>query len=133
MRLFASHTSKSMMPSFVLITTLEYSLPVQGWLKTGRGRQGQVSVFLPVYMPSVGMVIVETSLISAFGPYFGCVCNRTTGGSSCRRPTTDTATLEANGMTRTSLCEAHQSPNQRPLSHRCEHRHAARRSEYKEG
>lgn len=38
MRLFASHTSKSMMPSFVLITTLEYSLPVQGVVENGEGQ-----------------------------------------------------------------------------------------------
>lgn len=83
--------------------------------------------------PSVGMALVQNcrdlsylSILIVF--LFGRICDKMTGGSCCRRPTTVTAS-QWHYM---ELREAHRIPSQQPLSHRCEHRHPARRSEDKE-
>lgn len=90
-----------------------------------------------VCTPSVKMALVQccrdTSYLSVAAPllfFSGRDCNKMMGRAAAGGLP---RTRQINGINYMELLrEAHQIPNQQPLSHRCEHRHPARRSELKE-
>lgn len=98
---------------------------------------GEVSMYCLVCTPSVKMALVQCcrdkSYLSVSGPllfFSGRDCNKMMGRAAAGGLP---RTRQINGINYMELLrEAHQIPNQQPLSHRCEHRHPARRSEDKE-